>query len=79
VPRPPTPKRRNASGPNDVGKDSRYLTNQESTGSELIVPCSSTERLSARSTLRTAAIDAFDEQDQALFEHRAAALTALCG
>src|SRR5262249_36129200 len=38
---------------NDVANDPRYLTNQDSTGSELIVPCSTATPSSARSTSRT--------------------------
>jgi L-methionine (R)-S-oxide reductase len=64
---------------NDVASDPRYLTNQESTGSELIVPVLADGTVVGTLDIEDAATDAFDEEDQALFESLAAALTGLYG
>jgi GAF domain-containing protein len=62
---------------NDVADDPRYLTNQQSTGSELIVPVLLGETVVGTLDVEDPATDAFDEDDQALFEALATALTAL--
>lgn len=62
---------------NDVASDDRYLTNQESTGSELIVPVVIDRTAVGTLDIEDARIDAFDEADQTLFESIAAALTDL--
>jgi GAF domain-containing protein len=62
---------------NDVADDPRYLTNQQSTGSELIVPVLLGETVVGTLDVEDPATDAFDEEDQALFEALATALTAL--
>lgn len=59
---------------NDVANDPRYLTNQESTGSELIVPVLLNGTVVGTLDIEDAATDAFGEQDRRLFEHVAAAL-----
>jgi GAF domain-containing protein len=64
---------------NDVANDSRYLTNQESTGSELIVPVLLAGRVVGTLDIEDPAMDAFDEKDQAFFQDLAAALTCLYG
>jgi GAF domain-containing protein len=53
------------------------LTNQESTGSELIVPVLLGRRVVGTLDIENAATGAFDEKDQALFEELAATLTDL--
>jgi GAF domain-containing protein len=62
---------------NDVAHDPRYLTNQQSTGSELIVPVLLDGTVVGTLDVEDAATDAFDEEDRTLFEHLAAALTDL--
>ena len=62
---------------NDVANDSRYLTNQQSTGSELIVPVLLGETVVGTLDIEDPATNAFDKNDQALFEDLATALTAL--
>jgi L-methionine (R)-S-oxide reductase len=63
---------------NDVASDSRYLTNQESTGSELIVPVLDGDGIAVGTLdIEAAERDAFDEQDVAFFERLAAALAGL--
>jgi L-methionine (R)-S-oxide reductase len=62
---------------NDVASDSRYLTNQKSTGSELIVPVLLDRTVVGTLDVEDARTDAFDEEDQSLFEGLAAALTDL--
>jgi putative methionine-R-sulfoxide reductase with GAF domain len=62
---------------NDVGGDPRYLTNQESTGSELIAPVLLNGRIVGTLDIEDAATDAFDDSDQSLFELLAAALSDL--
>jgi putative methionine-R-sulfoxide reductase with GAF domain len=64
---------------NEVANDSRYLTNQESTGSELIVPVLLDGRVVGTLDIEDPAMDAFDEKDQASFQDLAAALTCLYG
>jgi L-methionine (R)-S-oxide reductase len=64
---------------NDVANDSRYLTNQESTGSELIVPVLLDGTVVGTLDIEDPATDAFDKKDQAFFEDVAAALTGLYG
>jgi GAF domain-containing protein len=61
----------------DVANDPRYLINQESTGSELIVPVVVKGRVVGTLDVEDAAKDAFDEDDRALFEDLAEALTHL--
>lgn len=62
---------------NDVANDPRYLTNQESTGSELIVPVLVDGEVVGTLDVEEAATDAFDEEDRIVFERLAAALTDL--
>ena len=62
---------------NDVANDARYLTNQDSTGSELIVPVLRDGRVVGTLDIEDARTDAFDQDDQALFEELAAALPDL--
>jgi GAF domain-containing protein len=62
---------------NDVANDPRYLTNQEATGSELIVPVLRDGAIVGTLDIEDARRDAFDERDQTLFERLAAALTDL--
>lgn len=62
---------------NDVANDSRYLTNQESTGSELIVPVLLDGTVVGTLDIEAAELDAFSDEDQTFFEHLAAALTDL--
>ena len=62
---------------NDAASDDRYLTNQESTGSELIVPVVLDRAVVGTLDIEDAKIDAFDEEDQNLFERIAAAMTDL--
>ena len=64
---------------NDVANDPRYLTNQESTGSELIVPVLVDGAVVGTLDVEDGATGAFDQDDQALFEHLAAALVDLYG
>jgi L-methionine (R)-S-oxide reductase len=62
---------------NDVANDSRYLTNQESTGSELIVPVFRDRTVIGTLDIEHASTDAFSKEDQTLFESLAAALIHL--
>lgn len=62
---------------NDVARDPRYLTNQESTGSELIVPVLLDGTVVGTLDVEDPATGAFDATDQRLFEDLAAALTGL--
>lgn len=62
---------------NDVANDPRYLLNQESTGSELIVPVVLDGRIVGTLDVEDAATDAFDGDDQLRFERIAAALADL--
>jgi putative methionine-R-sulfoxide reductase with GAF domain len=62
---------------NDVANDSRYLTNQESTGSELIVPVLAGEQVVGTLDVEDAATNAFTPEDRSLFEHVGAALGRL--
>jgi L-methionine (R)-S-oxide reductase len=62
---------------NDVANDSRYLTNQESTGSELIVPVFRDRTVIGTLDTEDASTDAFSKEDQTLFESLAAALIHL--
>ena len=62
---------------NDVANDPRYLTNQDSTGSELIVPVLRDGRVVGTLDIEDARTDAFDQDDQTLFEELAAALPDL--
>jgi GAF domain-containing protein len=62
---------------NDVANDSRYLTNQESTGSELIVPVLLDQTVVGTLDIEDASTDAFNKEDQTLFESLAATLTDL--
>lgn len=62
---------------NDVSNDLRYLTNQKSTGSELIVPVVRDGAVVGTLDVEDARTDAFDGEDQALYEHLAAALAEL--
>jgi L-methionine (R)-S-oxide reductase len=62
---------------NDVANDPRYLTNQESTGSELVAPVVVEGEVVGTLDVEEGAKDAFDDEDQALFEDLAEALTHL--
>ena len=62
---------------NDVANDRRYLTALESTGSELIVPILVGGRVVGTLDVEDEERDAFDREDQALFEQLAGALTSL--
>lgn len=62
---------------NDVARDPRYLTNQASTGSELIVPILIGEQVVGTLDVEAAERGAFDERDRVLFETLAAALAEL--
>jgi len=62
---------------NDVANDPRYLTNQESTGSELIVPVLVGGEVVGTLDVEDAATQAFEETDRILFERLAAVLTDL--
>lgn len=61
---------------NNVADDPRYLTNQASSGSELIVPIVS-GRVVGTLDVEDASIDAFAESDKRLFEQIAEALVPL--
>jgi len=62
---------------NDVANDPRYLTNQESTGSELIVPVLDGDAVVGTLDIEDERTGAFAADDQALFEDIADALRAL--
>jgi len=62
---------------NDVARDSRYLTNQASTGSELIAPVLVGERVVGTLDVEDPSTNAFDEDDRPLYELIAAALVDL--
>jgi L-methionine (R)-S-oxide reductase len=62
---------------NDVAHDARYLTNQDSTGSELIVPVVVDETIVGTLDVEDAQTDAFQDRDIAFFESVAAALAGL--
>lgn len=62
---------------NDVANDPRYLTNQETTGSELIVPVLLDGRVVGTLDIEDASANAFSDDDQTLFEQLAAALPDL--
>ena len=59
---------------NDVSRDPRYLTNQDSTGSELIVPIVVATTVVGTLDIEDAARNAFSAADQAFFERLATAL-----
>jgi L-methionine (R)-S-oxide reductase len=62
---------------NDVAHDARYLTNQDSTGSELIVPVIVDETIVGTLDVEDAETDAFEDRDIAFFKSVAAALASL--
>jgi putative methionine-R-sulfoxide reductase with GAF domain len=62
---------------NDVASDPGYLPNQDSTGSELIVPVLRDGRVVGTLDIEDTRTGAFREDDQACFEQLAAALTNL--
>lgn len=62
---------------NNVANDPRYLTNQDSTGSELIVPVLRDGTVVGTLDIEDPSTDAFDDKDQTLFELLAAALIDL--
>jgi putative methionine-R-sulfoxide reductase with GAF domain len=64
---------------NDVANDPRYLTNQTTTGSELIAPVLSCGRVVGTLDIEDGSTDAFGDDDEALFEHLAAVLTEFLG
>ena len=78
---PRTHRRRDRVGPdvisNNVASDSRYLTNQETTGSELIVPVFVEGKVVGTLDVEDEATDAFSDADEALFETLAAAIAPL--
>lgn len=63
---------------NNVADDPRYLTNQQSTGSELIVPVLRDGTVVGTLDIEDPSTDAFNEEDQTLFELLAASLSGLC-
>jgi len=63
--------------PNDVANNPRYLTNQESTGSELIVPVLDGDAVVGTLDIEDERTGAFRPDDQALFADVADALRAL--
>jgi hypothetical protein len=62
---------------NDVEHDARYLTNQDSTGSELIVPVIVDETIVGSLDVEDAQTDTFEDRDIAFFKSVAAALASL--
>jgi L-methionine (R)-S-oxide reductase len=62
---------------NDVAIDPRYLTNQASTGSELIVPVLLNGRVVGTLDIEDEKTNAFNKGDQALFEELGSALSNL--
>jgi GAF domain-containing protein len=62
---------------NDVANDRRYLTNQETTGSELIVPVVLDGRVVGTLDIEDARTNAFNTDYQAVFEELASALSDL--
>jgi L-methionine (R)-S-oxide reductase len=62
---------------NDVARDPRYLTNQETTGSELIVPVLLDGKVVGTLDVEEAYTDAFTPEDEHLFEALALALSPL--
>ena len=62
---------------NDVAHDARYLTNQDSTGSELILPVIVDETIVGTLDVEDAETDAFEDRDIAFFKSVAAALASL--
>ena len=62
---------------NDVGADPRYLTNQDTTGSELIVPIVVAGAVVGTLDIEDPRTDAFDESDLHRFERLTGTLTAL--
>lgn len=62
---------------NDVANDPRYLTNQTTTGSELIVPILADGQVVGTLDVEDATTNAFDENGQVRFEEIATALVEL--
>jgi GAF domain-containing protein len=62
---------------NDVASDPRYLTNQESTGSELIVPILAGNSVVGTLDVEHGETNAFGPAEQAVFEAVARSLTPL--
>jgi GAF domain-containing protein len=62
---------------NDVANDPRYLTNQASTGSELIVPVLLNGRVVGTLDIEDERTNAFNKVDQVLFQELALALSKL--
>jgi putative methionine-R-sulfoxide reductase with GAF domain len=62
---------------NDVRSDARYLTNQDSTGSELIVPVLVDSTVVGTLDVEDGSTDAFSPEDRELFEALATALSDL--
>ena len=62
---------------NDVEADPRYLTNQDTTGSELIVPILVAGTVVGTLDIEDPRTDAFDESDLHRFEQLGGTLTAL--
>jgi GAF domain-containing protein len=62
---------------NDVAADPRYLTNQPTSGSELIAPIVLAGRVVGSLDVEDPSTAAFDADDRRLFERLAAALVAL--
>lgn len=62
---------------NDVAHDSRYLTNQDDTGSELILPISVGDVIVGTLDVESGAVGAFDDDAVRAFEKIAHALTPL--
>ena len=62
---------------NDVASDSRYLTNQDTTGSDLIVPVFVEGKVVGTLDVEDEGTGAFADADEALFETLAAAIAPL--
>jgi L-methionine (R)-S-oxide reductase len=64
---------------NNVANEPRYMTALDTTGSELIAPVFADGQVVGTLDVEDARTDAFDQDDQALFESLAAPLTDLYG
>jgi L-methionine (R)-S-oxide reductase len=62
---------------NDVASDPRYLSNQDDSGSELIVPVLLGDRVVGTLDVESDRINAFSERDIADFEQIAAVMPSL--
>jgi L-methionine (R)-S-oxide reductase len=62
---------------NDVASEARYLSNQDDSGSELIVPVLVDERVAGTLDIESERINAFSDRDVMRFEQIASALQSL--